>query len=292
PDVVGLVGMQPRAVLISLPTQPRSDLDVSYGSDAIDQPFPDTDNTTVDDGWSVLSGTSAAAPQAAGVAALLLGRYPSLTPMAVKNVLENSAVDVTSGSSATGDTAGPGWDAATGSGLICGQAAIDYLTPGTFDAYIRRGTGQGAALSGASPDIIVRTSAVRRPQVVLGLTVKHRCDLCDPAHDGQDNYIYLRVQNRGALPGRATATVYFAGTPRSWTKLSSIGQLDIRNLRPGEFRVVGPLVWRADIPGPGHSLIAILDSADDRAPNLTRVQNARDFMHRVYRSNNVAWREV
>ena len=48
------------------------------------------DGTAVDDGWGVFSGTSAAAPQLAGVCALLLAKNQSLTPADVKAVLRRS----------------------------------------------------------------------------------------------------------------------------------------------------------------------------------------------------------
>ncbi len=296
PDVVGLVGEQANnASLIMLPTQPGSYWDNFYSPG---------DNTAPDDGWCVMSGTSAAAPQAAGMAALLLQHYHKLglTPMAVKNILENSARDVTTGTSGRNDQAGPGWDAATGFGLINGQAAIDYLRQGVFNPYIRdsiEDNGTEPVVTNrlwASPDIIVRTEAVADPQTELGQTVKHRDDLCDRVEDGQNNYVYLRVQNRGTEKGDAKGLVYFTApgmlaNPTAWTK---IGQLPIFNLSPGELRVIGPLVWPdAQIPGPGHyCLISILDSPTDPAPNLANIHTANDFTTMVRDKNNVAWRNI
>jgi hypothetical protein len=74
-------------------------------------------------GWGVFSGTSAAAPQVAGVVALMLSVNPSLVPQLVKEILADTARDVTSGASALGDRAGPGIDLATGAGLIDAFAA-------------------------------------------------------------------------------------------------------------------------------------------------------------------------
>lgn len=299
PDVVGLVGETPRACLIMLPTEPNNGMDQDLaGSGA----FPNGDNTAADDGWCVCSGTSAAAPQAAGVVALLLQQYPNLTPMAVKNVLENSALDVQAGSSSNGDAAAPGWDAATGFGLVDGQAAVNYLHAGQFNPYIRdnimdNGTEPVVAdRLWASPDIIVRNEQVDDPQEELGQTLKHSNALSDQVEDGQDNYIYLRVQNRGSLAGDCTATVYFTdpgmfADPASWTNL---GQQAIQNLGPGEFRVVGPMVWPdASIPASGHyCMISVLDSASDPAPDLTAIHSSADFVNMVRQSNNVAWKNI
>src|SRR5262249_29435730 len=68
PDFCGLVGMPPHAMYIMLPIPAGSNIDTSFGG----TPFPNKDETTTNDAWGVFSGTSAAAPQVAGVCALLL----------------------------------------------------------------------------------------------------------------------------------------------------------------------------------------------------------------------------
>jgi subtilisin family serine protease len=114
PDFCGLVGMQPKAIYIQLPIPKSCIIDNDLGG----VPFPDKDETTTNEGWGVFSGTSAAAPQVAGVSALLLQKRPSLTPSQVKAILRATAVDVTTGTSAMGESAGPGVDPATGAGLV------------------------------------------------------------------------------------------------------------------------------------------------------------------------------
>ena len=54
------------------------------------------------------SGTSAAAPQAAGLAALVLGRHPDWSPAKVRDALRRAAVDIDP----------PGHDPETGYGLL------------------------------------------------------------------------------------------------------------------------------------------------------------------------------
>ena len=86
---------------------------------------PDGGNTTfffpgVDleaDGFPNFFGTSAAAPHAAGVAALLLQAKPSLTPVQVYQRLENTAIDMGT----------PGFDNDSGFGLIQADAAVAAL---------------------------------------------------------------------------------------------------------------------------------------------------------------------
>ena len=131
PDVCGLVGMRPKAIYIMLPVEPGDQIDVGNGV----APFPDGDETPADDGWAAFSGTSAAAPQLAGVAALIKQIVPNVTPSGVKAALTASARDVDAGfCSAVPDVHGglpalPGPDDATGSGLVdaFGAALSAYI---------------------------------------------------------------------------------------------------------------------------------------------------------------------
>jgi Subtilase family len=126
PDLCGLVGMQPRAIYIMLPLEPgdTSDVDLSGGA------HPNRDETANNDGWGAFSGTSAAAPQLAGAAALIKQACPHLTPAEIKDVLMTTARDVTTGSCNTvpgihtGLPASAGPDTATGSGLVDVHKAV------------------------------------------------------------------------------------------------------------------------------------------------------------------------
>lgn len=125
PDVCGLVGMQPSGIYVMLPVPPGSQIDAGLSGGS----FPDRDETAPDDGWAVISGTSAASPQIAGVCALLKEVQPGLSPELVKSILRASARDVTRGSSNStgltpgGQPAGKGHDGATGVGLVDAHVA-------------------------------------------------------------------------------------------------------------------------------------------------------------------------
>ncbi|MDH3451069.1 MAG: S8 family serine peptidase [Gammaproteobacteria bacterium] len=119
PDVCGLVGMQPSGVYIMLPVPPNSAIDSGLAGAS----FPNKDETARNDGWAVISGTSASSPQIAGVCALLKQAQPGLSPELVKSILKASARDVTAGRSNHGQPAGPGHDGATGAGLVDAQVA-------------------------------------------------------------------------------------------------------------------------------------------------------------------------
>jgi len=69
--------------------------------------------------YAWLSGTSQAAPQVAGLAALLLALDPTLTPDQLTQIITSSAVDVQT----------PGWDIFSGFGRIDVAAALDMVLP-------------------------------------------------------------------------------------------------------------------------------------------------------------------
>ncbi|MEV0619065.1 S8 family serine peptidase [Nonomuraea sp. NPDC050404] len=95
PDLAGLVGLMPRAAYLMLPVPPGSRIDRErhHGGAAP----PDGDGTAPDDGWAVLGGTSAAAPQVAGACALLKQVYSPMLPSEVKRFLTDHARNVAQG---------------------------------------------------------------------------------------------------------------------------------------------------------------------------------------------------
>ena len=127
PTASGLVGMRPRAQYIMLPVQPDCELDREESEP--DPPVdPSSDGTLHNDGWALFSGTSAAAPQLAGVAALILGVKPQLSPAQVIEALTKTAVDITAGSCHPrfNNPATSGSDLATGTGLVDAAAAVQF----------------------------------------------------------------------------------------------------------------------------------------------------------------------
>jgi subtilisin family serine protease len=127
PDFCGLVGLLPHASYIMLPVPPGSEID--HETSVPDDGLPG-DGTTDQDGWGVFSGTSAAAPQLAGICALLLEKNPGLTPSDIKSVLRRTARSVTTGAGnpassddGVGEPAGLGDTGAAGAGLVDTMAA-------------------------------------------------------------------------------------------------------------------------------------------------------------------------
>ena len=121
PDVCGLAGND-RGAYIVLPVPPNS---------TFEQDFPLTPATPPGTGWALFSGTSAATAAVAGVCALVLQKQPGLAPRKLKNVLCNTARNVTVGNAselsnlpnATGLAATGVPDRAAGFGLVDAFAA-------------------------------------------------------------------------------------------------------------------------------------------------------------------------
>jgi serine protease AprX len=110
PDVCGIVGESSA----STPLKGHIMLPVPNGSELEGENMPRNQSGK---GWGIFSGTSAAAPQLAGIVALLLQVNPDLTPLQIKSLLSDTATDVTTGKTALGDSAQIGYDLATGAGL-------------------------------------------------------------------------------------------------------------------------------------------------------------------------------
>lgn len=111
PDVCGIVGeYSPNS-----PLKGHIMLPVPNGSRLEGANMPNSQSRK---GWGIFSGTSAAAPQTAGLVALLLQINPDLSPAQIKAIISDTATDVTKGTSGNGDDAQVGYDKATGAGFI------------------------------------------------------------------------------------------------------------------------------------------------------------------------------
>jgi subtilisin family serine protease len=126
PDVCGMCGQTPKGIYIPMPCPPGCEMDVSLGGDK----FPDGDETSKKDGWVVASGTSSAAPQVAGILALLLqaakAKGSVLTNAIAKDLLQKSARNISRGRNAFGfpaTTSQP--NGAVGWGLVDVTALLD-----------------------------------------------------------------------------------------------------------------------------------------------------------------------
>jgi hypothetical protein len=169
------------------------------------------------------------------------------------------------------------------------------------DVYLRdnlRDTGAeptpGDGLS-ASPDIHHYRDSLTDPQATLGsAAVKQRNNLFETIEKGQNNYIYVRLQNRGSVAAAANVDVYWARSstlpvPGSW---NLIGSLNVADVIPGELTVAGPLIWpESQIPETGHyCFVAVLGTPNDPKPNIANVHTLDEFYAFIRENNNVAWK--
>jgi len=300
PDLCGIVGQAPKGIFIALPTQPDSLFDNSLGGAG----YPNMDETATDDGWLVASGTSSASPMVAATAALVMQADPTMlgNPSGVRAALVQSCRDIVSGSSASGEGAGSGADLATGAGLVQAYRAIRATdiwikdNPssdiGLVPTHSRRPAWPPHA-HWVSPDVKVFPSA-------LGSV---SADFDPTPEDGPvfnlDNFVYVRVRNRGPqTTGAVNVRLYYADPstnlvfPTDWNDgqsgIPGSGSISVGgaggNLQTvpsipanGDIVVPLPYVWRPPDPTTatqtqtlpdgrttGHfCLLARLESADD-----------------------------
>jgi hypothetical protein len=149
-----------------------------------------------------------------------------------------------------------------------------------------------------SPDVIVLTGLVADPQAAFGegSGTENDTTLSTAVEQGQDNYIYVRVRNRGGSDAaNVVATVYWSAvstlvTPDSW---SLIGSTTIPNVPAGDSLVVSPVItWpSAALPGLGHfCFVATVSHPSDDAPPLPGPMSFTDFYALIRNHNNVTWR--
>jgi hypothetical protein len=134
-------------------------------------------------------GTSAAAPHAAAVAALLLQAVPGLAPAEVYAALEDTAIDM----------AAPGFDNDTGSGLIQADAALAPFL-GEVPTVTIAATAPNASEAGPSPGAFTVT---RAGSTVTSITVSYA--VAGTAKAGTD---YTALAGSVVIPaGAASASV-------------------------------------------------------------------------------------
>lgn len=146
----------------------------------------------------------------------------------------------------------------------------------------------------ASPDIINRTAVSASPTTDFANLSDD--SLWQNVEFGQNNYVYVRLQNRGAHNGDVTINIYFIpmssfGSPAGWIH---IGTLSETAITPGSLRISGPLTFPAAlIPALGHyCMIAVVSDALDPAPNHNLITSVSDYINFVRNTNNIAYRNM
>jgi subtilase family protein len=256
----------------------------------------DTSTTTY---TTAFNGTSSASPIIAGAALAVQGiasQSPSIgfrfSPWQLRDIL----ADPTTGTASNV----PAIDLI---GVMPNlKKIVDSVLNVAQDIYIRDFVGDAGdphtgAVS-ASPDIILRQSAVSNPQAAFGQGSGTENDntLGYEAEAGQDNYIYVRVRNRGGSTAtNVQATIYWSEvatlvTPNLW---HVVGTVTIPNVPTGDVLTVSDaLVWQsASIPATGHyCFVGLIGTPVDPAPGPADFLNWNNFVTFIRVNNNVTWR--
>jgi len=246
---------------------------------------------------SFFGGTSGASPIVTGAALIVQGLAEAsvgyrFSPRQLRAILSNPAIGTLSNNPAV-DRIGV---------MPNLRAIIDNVLNVASDVYIRDFVGDGGnphigAIS-ASPDIILRPTSVANPQVAFGegSGTENSNKLGSEAEAGQDNYIYVRVRNRGGSPAtNVIATVYWSPvatliTPDLWTL---VGSVTIPNVPTGDLLTVSnPIIWPSvAIPSTGHyCFVGLIGNASDPAPDPATLLNWDNFRLFIRNNNNVTWR--
>lgn len=168
--------------------------------------------------FSLFSGTSAATPHVAGLAALLQSLYPLLRwdSGRVRNIIEQTAVKAGGYSYSYVGLPNGTWNREMGYGLINVFRALDFADVYIKDSPLDNGSVPfKAGYFWDNSDIVVRNSDDDK--------FEHQS-----AIKGRDNYIYVRVNNLGPATARnvkvSVRAVRFPGTEfvsEDWTRIDS-----------------------------------------------------------------------
>jgi subtilisin-like proprotein convertase family protein len=204
-------------------------------------------------GFSPFFGTSAAAPNAAAIAGLILSGNPTLTPTEVREALSATAVDVVA----------PGVDNRSGAGIVLADAALAY--------------------TGASPQALAKA---QKPSVV------NDSDGSQYLKPGTTSTVSLPVLNTGDGTAASTSVVLTTPTvgvtiaPRS----KYYGTIEVGQTVVNTFKVTVPATQELGSPV---RLDAKVTFAGSTSPTASSFQvfvgePSRDFKHFAYSGAAVA----
>ena len=170
------------------------------------------------------------------------------------------------------------------------------------DVYIRDYVGDtGDPHTGsisASPDIILLPSKVVDPQSSFGegSGKENISTLGYEATENQDNFIYVRIRNRGgASATNVRADIFWSlvstlVTPDQW---HPVGSVTIPNVPTGDLLTVSDAItWASqDIPAKGHyCFVGLIGNEQDPAPDPAEFLDFDNFRRFIREINNVTWR--
>ena len=270
------------------------DVVTTGGDGSLTNPGPDQSYT------QTFAGTSSAGPIIVGAAALVQSYYLAHQQMPMSSTQLRALL----ADPANGTAQGMGVAGAIGvmPDLAAVVKALDLLP----DLYVRDTPGDTGLVPWPgnlceSPDVIVRPFAEPDPQASWGegSGTENMWGPGDFVEDQHDNYVYVRMRNRGGSPAtNVEATVYWTypttlALPSWWQK---IGSVTVPLVPMGDVLTVsGPILWpKPFVPAAGHyCFIVVLDHPQDPAPitpiNMVAMSVA-NYIDLIRNQNNVAWR--
>ena len=272
----------------------------AYGNAVVTCGYGDLAGTNNNNNYTAdFQNTSAASPIITGVAMVLQSLYKAstmtpLSPLQMRSRLSDPATGTAQGGGVAGNI-----------GVMPNLRALAETTLNLVsDVYLRDFVGDNGQVPSAggisaSPDVIVRPAMVANPTTEFGEGSPSENDntLGGTVEAGQDNFIYVRMRNRGgAAASDVTVTVWWSQvatllTPGSWTLIGVTGPVTVPT---GDTLVVaGPITWaRDDLPSMGtHAcFVAIANAPGDGAPPLPGAFDWDGFQALIRNQNNATWR--
>lgn len=242
-------------------------------------------------------GTSGASPIVTGAALALQGIHQAhygfrLSPRQMREILRDPLLNTA-----------PSPAEATQIGVMPNlRQIIENRLQLVPDIYVRdfvgdTGDPHGGPIS-ASPDIILRPDAVPDPQAAFGegSGTENSATLGFEAQAGQDNFVYVRVRNRGgADAANVQARVFWSEvaslvTPDLW---NDVGTAMIPAVPMGDQLVCSDAItWpAAEIPATGHyCFVGLIGAGGDPMPGAAEFLDFDNFRTFIRNNNNVTWR--
>ncbi len=247
------------------------------------------------------NGTSSATPIVAGAVACLQGAARQALGIPLSSSTVRSVIsDPANGTPQASSTAYPATTYPIGPLPDLRRA---LRAAGIYpDIYLRDNvadTGSEPYMGGVlccSPDIISRKGPVADPSADFGPAAWGDANLGENIEFGQDNYVYVRMHNRGNAPDDVTIVVYWTNAsgfiyPATWNIL---GTLNVNNVLPGEHRVAGPIIWpAAQVPPVGHyCMIGVVNSVRDPVAVPGTFASVSEYLDFVRNHNNICYRNA
>lgn len=247
---------------------------------------------------STFGGTSGATPIVTGAGLIIQAMLEAntgtrLSPQQMRLLLSNPLTGTPQGGGVAGNI-----------GVMPDlRAIIEDTLDLSPDIYIRDqvsddGTVPSVGGLSTSPDIIVRPTAVANPDASFGegSGTENSNLLGFQVEAGQDNFIYARMKNRGAVDAvGARARIFWSPastlvTPDLWTEIGVTNPIDVP--QGDTLEVTDALVWdKNDIPGTGHyCFVGLIGHAADPEPITPPATDWNGFLNFIRNENNAAWR--